>query len=111
MVRDDPDRALLASTLDEAVDALLGARVLLGGVEEADAPTEALDAALRASEGVRQARREFDRAIADLREALGGDPNGRAMAVEAAYEVVGRACDATWALAASIRRARRGRRG
>ncbi len=65
----DIEQALLA--VGDALDALLVALVALGGVDEVETPTFALDKALRSDDRYQAAREAFRDVHADLGEALG----------------------------------------
>lgn len=101
------DVELLVSTLDEALDGLLHARVLLGSFETVTAPTEALDAALVADPAVQQARRGARVAMQRLRDRVGVDGVDDVLAYEDAVNgCTSAACDVAFRLGVQGRRPR-----
>lgn len=93
------DSDLLASTLDEALDAILRVRISLGGVSSWDAPEDAIDEALRADEHYRAAQSGFEASIAQLRDAIGHEHLDLVLGVEeCANDVVARATEVAWRL-------------
>ena len=75
---------LLVGVLDQAVDALLHARVLLGGVDDTDVPQDGLDAALTADEPLKRSRKVLDDLISRVRYVVGVQHEGLGLDLEAA---------------------------
>lgn len=93
------DLDLLASTLDEAVDSALTARLMLGPTEEITVPTEALDRALQAHPGHQASRRSARERMAVLRERVPTDLVDVLLGYEdASNEAAARAADVGFAL-------------
>lgn len=70
---DNTDIELALLAVGDALDALLVALVALGGVEEVETPTFALDRALGSDERYQAARRVFRDVHADVGEVLGDE--------------------------------------
>lgn len=103
---------LLVSTLDEALDNVLHARVLLGDMSDLVAPTTALDAALVADPAVLQAHRASRVALQRLRDRLGVDGVDDLLLYEDSMNhCTSAACDVAFRFGAGARgQARRRRR-
>ena len=65
------DTTQLAEHLTTALDALLAALVVAGGVGQEHVPDDALDAALNAASAVQDARRGVQRVLQQLRDSGG----------------------------------------
>jgi len=90
----------VSEALHQALDGLLGARVLLGGLPPAEPPGEALDSALREDGGYQQARSEFRQAFESLMAFMPDAATRRlALGTEAAcHLVLARAVEVGWRL-------------
>jgi len=90
--------------LDSAMNAVLAARVALGGPDIA-LPAEALDEALRAHPKYRTARREIRQAMERLQPLLAAKGWQTVLALEAATnEAMVRSSEVAWSLGATSRR-------
>ena len=72
---------LLLERLDSALNTLLAARVLVGGLPNVDIPHEGLGATVAADDGYQTARSRFSEAFAALMDVL-PDPGTRSLALE-----------------------------
>ncbi len=82
----DIELALLA--VGDALDALLVALVALGGVDDVETPTFALDKALRSDDRYQAARRAFRDVHADLGDALGDEHHQLLYKIEEATNAI-----------------------
>ena len=87
----------LTDHLDAALDAVLAARLALGGLSGTPLPEEAMDTALGLHQGFQEARRGFVAALVHLRDA--GVTDEAVFAIEAAaHHLAGQAAEVGWAL-------------
>jgi len=101
------DLDALVTSLDTALDGLLSARLLVGGMPP-PLPASALEAALSAAPEVCTARAELRWVVADLVDRLDDDERPAVLAVEeAAWKVVARTAETSWAMAMVWAAARR----
>lgn len=110
MARRKLDMELLAGTLDQALDAALTARMMVGPPGEITVPTEALDRALQAHPGHQASRRKARDRMTALRDRVPHDMIDMLLSYEdAANEDAARAADAGFALGLAGRGERRRR--
>lgn len=67
------DTALARDAVSDALDALLVTLVALDGLDDAEVPEQALDAALRGDRAVREARAAFHVVFEEVRHKLGDE--------------------------------------
>jgi len=78
-----PDRSTVVGALDKALEAILVARIALAPAKPLEPAVEALDAALTADRGFREARQQFSVAMAED-DLLGVEAAANAMVTRAA---------------------------
>lgn len=80
VVPEEMDKETFLASIDEAVDALLRIRVVIGGLDDHEVPQGALDELLRMDVELWRARLELDASLQRLRRAAG--PSGAADALD-----------------------------
>lgn len=87
-VPEEMDKETFLASLDEAVNALLTIRVLVGGLEDHEVPQGAIDEVLRMDVELWRARLELDASVQRLRRLAGAEGDTVALDIEVGVNAI-----------------------